>query len=1216
MHLLSRDPYPPKTGAEERPFPTTSLEREPLVLSSLSEVRDSASPGAAKRLPGTASTLEKRAVSYGGGASIALLCAALLCVAGCTSTSEKSENALFASVPAASSNIDFENELSSDGAFNIYTYKDFYGGGGVALGDVNGDGLLDIYLVANQHPNKLYLNKGDFQFEDITDEAGVGGTKPWSTGVSMADVNGDGLLDIYVTNAGAPDAQDRENELFINNGDLTFSEEAQAFGLADVGYSIHAVFFDYDRDGDLDVYVLNNYASKRVGEYNLQEVEREAESVRGGDRLYRNELISEAPGSSNGMVPGGGEGFIEVTEAAGVYSNEIGFGLGASVGDVDRDGWADVYVSNDFFEYDYLYLNNRDGTFREALKERVSSISTTSMGGDIADLDNDGFPEVFVTDMLPGREERLKKIADFTGWEAHRSEVEMGYHHQFERNTLQYNDGKGAFREVGRYAGVEASGWSWGALMADFDLDGLRDIFVPNGVYKDITDKDLMVKLSQREVMQEVVKNNQIDYERLLEMAPSNPLSNYVFANQGDMRFAGRASEWGLDRPSFSTGSAYGDLDGDGDLDLVVNNVNMSPFVYRNRASEQHPEHRWIQLELEGDPPNTQGVGAQVELTADGHRWYAEQMPQRGFQSSVDPTLHVGLGAGIATVDTLRVRWPDGRVSLQTDVATGQRLTLRQAEAPTGEDHAEKDRADEGGASKPAAERTPMLADVTDEVGLDWAHEESAHNDFERSPLLFHMRSTEGPPLCSGDVNGDGRADVYVGGARGQPGALLVQHPDGRFETTHPSALHADREAEDTDCLFFDADGDGTPELYVASGSSEFPAGSAALADRLYRVDAAGELVRVADALPWAQDEQAPTGAVRAADLDGDGDQDLFVGARMTPTSYGAAQDYGVPVGGALLENDGTGRFEEATDRRAPQLRAPELQAAGVADAAWGDLDGDGAPDLVVAGEWMPLTVFFNRNGRLERADPASVGLAGTRGWWQRLVLADLNGNGALDLVGGNHGLNSRFRASPERPVHLWAGDFSRNGRVEHVFASYNGTDGPYPVALRHDLIEQLPHLKARYPTFADYAGTAPTDLLSREQREAAAHHRVEQLASVIGWNDGDGRFRVDSLPFRAQLAPMYGMAAADVDGDDVPEILIGGNLSAARPQAGAYDAARGTVLRQDADGRYRAVPTPQSGFVSPGEIRAIQPVRHEGRLLLFVARNDDRLLVFRPTTP
>ena len=1122
----------------------------------------------------------------GGGLPPTLVVCLLLVVGGCDYIPYGGP--LFERVAPSTTNIRFSNDLTYNNSFNIYTYRNFYAGGGVALGDVNGDGLLDVYLTANQKSNRLYLNRGDFTFEDVTEEAGVGGEMPWSTGVSMADVNGDGLLDIYVANSGPFVEPRRENELFINNGDGTFTERAQEFGIANVGNSIHSAFFDYDHDGDLDLFVLNNYASKPIKKYNLTKNLRSTNDERGGDRLYRNDDST----------------FVEVTEKAGIYNSEIGFGLGVSVGDVNRDGWMDMYVSNDFFERDYFYINDRNGGFTEVLADTLSSISTTSMGGDIADLNHDGYPEIFVADMLPRSEERVKTVADFVGWEQFQSEVDMGYHRKFPRNTLHLNNGNGTYSEIGRYTGVEATGWSWGGLIADFNLDGSREIFVPNGFYRDVTNKDLLVRMNTREFMRSVVQNNRINYEKLVQKTPSVPLSNDLFVNQGDLRFANRAAEWGLGEPGFSSGSAYGDLDRDGDLDLVVNNVNARPSLYRNRTAERHPERSWVQLALEGTPPNTKGVGAQVEAVADGRQFYAQQMPQRGFQSSVDPTLHLGLGSGVSTIDTLKVRWTDGRVSLRTDVDANQRLTLRQDKAQDRNTGAHRVLPLSG----PSEESEPLLEDVTGEMGFNWTHEESTHNDFEQSPLLFHMRSTEGPALCVDDATGDGRAKVYVGGAHGQPGALFVQSDD-QFERVPQPALTADRTAEDTDCTFVDATGDGRAELYVASGSSEFPAGSPHLADRLYRLN--GErLVPLEDALPRPENGHTPTGAVRAADVDDDGDRDLFVGTRLAPHSDSAA--YGTPVGGTLLENTGTGAFRDLTDQWAPGLRADALESAGVTDAAWGDLNGDGAPDLVVAGEWMPLTIFWNRNGRLERADLSRLGLDHTHGWWQSVALADLNGNGNPDLVAGNHGLNSRFRARPEQPVQMWAGEFGGEEGIEQILALYRGGNGPFPVALRQNLIQRLPYMKARYPTFESYAGETVPDIFDREVLDKATRYRSEQMASVVAWNDGSGRFRVDSLPFRAQLAPMYGLLAAEIDGRKGKEILMGGNLDAVKPQAGAYEASHGVALKEGSSRTYQEVPTSASGFDVAGEIRALRSLEHNGQVFFIVVRNDRKMKLFK----
>lgn len=1117
--------------------------------------------------------------------SVSILLGILLLVVACTTGSEEVGETLFESVPSSLSNINFSNDLTVTKEHNIYTDGNFYAGAGVGLGDISGNGLPDIYLVSNQESNSLYLNKGDFKFEDITDQAGVGGTKPWSTGVSFVDINGNGLLDIYVTNSSAERGDDRKNELFINNGDLTFTERAAEFGIADSGYSIHAAFFDYDNDGDLDMYLVNNYAAANVSRGALRVSDRERRNFEGGDRFYRND----------------GGVFTDITEEAGIYSSEVNFSLGASVGDLTRNGFMDIYVSNDFFERDYLYLNNGDGTFREVLEEKLSSISTTSMGGDIADLDNDGYPEIFVTDMLPSKEERIKTITDFIGWEQYLEEVELGYHRKFTRNTLQYNRGDGKFSEIGRYAGVEASDWSWGALIADFNLNGLRDIYVPNGFYRDVTNKDHLIELARGDLINEVVRDGQLDYVKLESLLPSTPTSNYLFENHGDLRFVSRATEWGLGHPGFSHGAAYGDLNGNGALDMVVNNVNMEVFLYRNWAPELFPERSWLQLNLQGETPNTVGVGAQVELVSGEHYWYVEQMPQRSFQSSMDPVLHVGLGEAVEVIDTLEVHWPDGRVSVLTDVNARQRVEIRQADAE-----------EIGSAMQHSFPDEPLLSEVSDPIGLDWRHNESDFNDFSWFSLLFHMRSTEGPPVCSGDASGNGREEVYIGGAHGQAGVLFMESDEGRYVMTVQPALEEDRDSEDTDCLFFDSNGDGRLELVVASGSSEFTGGNRALADRLYRIGEAGELIRDEQALPRPSGGHVPTGVIRAADVDGDGYADLFIGPRLTPFGFGSASGYGVPVGGYLLRNDGSGRFEEVTDEWAPGLLAEELGTPGITAAVWGDLNGNGWKDLVVAGEWMPLTIFYNRQGRLERADLQETGLDTTHGWWHSLALADLNGNGRLDLVGGNHGLNSRFKASVEEPVEFWVDDFNRNGKLEHLFGIYND-GGPYPAAQLNDLLHELPHLRLNIPGFADYAEMTIAEIFPLEQLDEAVHYKAELLSSVIAWNNGDGSFDIEQLPFQAQLAPVYSILPYDLDGNGTPELLMGGNLDAVRPQAGPYDATFGIVLRQDSSGRYQWLDSQTSGFFIEGEIRSIHPVEHDGGTLFLVGLNNRDLQLFRP---
>ncbi len=1115
------------------------------------------------------------------GSTRLVLPVALALLSGC-SDAEPSRSAssgapapdgpLFTLLPASETGVRFENRLEDTQELNVFTYRNYYNGGGVAIGDLSGDGLPDVVLTSNLGGPALYLNEGGFRFREATDEAGLVGRGFWATGVTMADVDGDGLLDVYVSFAGDVAGERRANELYLNRGPDAggvpeFQESAEPLGIADRGYTTHAAFFDYDRDGDLDLYLVNN-SFRPVSSFGMRNIRHVRDSL-GGDKLFRND----------------GERFVDVSESAGVFGSEIGFGLGVGISDVNRDGWPDIYVSNDFFEQDYLYINNGDGTFAEAAQRDMPYISYFSMGLDIADINNDARPDVYVTDMLPEDERRIKLTTAFESWDIYQTKLANDYHHQFMRNMLHLNNGNGTFSDIGQMAGVARTDWSWSALIADFDLDGFKDIHVTNGLARDVTSQDYISFLADRATMVAGEGGRRVDFLELVGAMTSTPLPNYAFRNRGDLTFSDESRSWGLDTEGFSNGAAYGDLDGDGDLDLVVNNVNQEAFVYRNNARAL-TDNRFLQVHLEGEGRNRFAVGARVTLRDGARLMFQELSPSRGFQSSVDYTLTFGVGPA-DTIPTVEVEWPDGRVSTLRQVATNQRITVRQADAA-------------GGPASPGpAASTTLFADVTEQIALDFVHRENEFVDFDRERLMPRFISTEGPLLAIGDVDGDGLTDAFVGGAKDQAGRLLLQRPDGRF-VGRSDPFVDDAISEDLGAELFDADLDGDLDLYVVSGGSEFTDLAPALQDRLYLNDGRGVFRKAPDHLPTMSTSGS---AIAVHDFDGDGDMDVFVGGRVVPWRYGLD-----PVS-VLLANDGSGRFTDVTARVAPDL----ARVGMVTDAVWEDVDGDDRADLVVVGEWMPITVFRNTGaGRLERATPP--GLQQSQGWWNRIVPADVNGDGRTDFVIGNLGLNTRLRASADKPVTMHVKDFDGNGFVEQILSAYNG-DVSYPIAIRDDLIKTLPFLKARYLNFQDYALQTVSDIFTPEELADAVVKRAHTFASSVARNEGNGTFTLVPLPAEAQIAPVYAILVDDVDGDGDPDLLLAGNLDGVKPEYGRMGAGHGLVLENDGAGGFRPVEASRSGFVVPGQARDIARIPTPRGDIYFVTRNDDRALVFRGET-
>ncbi|TDW97420.1 VCBS repeat-containing protein [Dinghuibacter silviterrae] len=1098
----------------------------------------------------------------------------LLLLTGMVGACNTKPQTLFTDMPADYTHVDFRNDIKEDEDYNILTYEYLYNGAGVAVGDVNGDGLPDIFLVSNMGSCKLYLNKGHFQFEDVTDKAGVGGRNGWKTGAVMADVNGDGLLDIYLCHSGpGPDSM-RRNELFINNGVHngvpTFTESAEAYGLDAPGtFTTTVAFFDMDNDGDLDMFMVNHADMFFNPFFNTDKL-RSTRNARFGNRLYRND---------NGH-------FTDISDQAGIYGSGLNFGLSASIGDVNGDGWPDIYTTNDYDERDFLYLNNHDGTFREVLDKAAGHISEFSMGSDMADYNNDGWPDIAVLDMLPEDNHRQKMLRGPDGYDKYTMRVDHGLHHQQMRNTLQLNNGVDStgmpiFSEIGQMAGISSTDWSWAPLFADFDNDGWKDLFVSNGILRDMTNMDFVKYTSGYSSGYNAKEaNDKTAMWQLVQNMPSTPLQNYLFHNDHNLCFTDVTKDWGITQPGIHNGAAYVDLDGDGDLDLVINNLNGGVSIYRNNASELLHRH-YLRIRLKGEGRNTYGIGAKVKVTtAHGTQFY-EEYTCRGFQSSVDPVMHVGLGDD-SLAEAVVVTWPGGKQSALSHVKGDTLLVI-----------------DEQGATTPAANQPNAAAthfrDVTAATGIKYVHQQSNTVDFKIAPLLPYQLSKVGPCLAKGDVNGDGLEDVFIGGSAGYDCKLYLQTKDGRFVEAPDQPWNADKSYTTTDALFFDADGDGAPDLYLVSGGADYPLGDKHYQDRFFENDGHGHFKEVVGALP---PETVSGACVRAADVDHDGKPDLFVGGAVQPGLFPEAPESFVLKN---VSQKGNIKFEKI------QTLTPGM----VADACWIDLNKDGWEDLVVVGPFMPITVLENHNGKLED-ETKGYGLDTTRGWWCRLAAADLDHDGDTDLVVGNLGLNTQYKASKSEPLTITYADFDQDGVLDPIICFYNGGVS-YPAVTRDELFDQMPSLQKKFGRYKDYADAQLVDMFSSAQLAGAKSVSLTMLSSIVLRNDGNKHFTVLPLPMYAQMSAANGILIKDLDGDGKEDILLAGNFFPMRVQQGPLDASIGLFLRGDGKGHFDPVPYADTRLYMPGDIRNIIGLKQGKRFLVVAARNNGPVQVIQP---
>ena len=1038
----------------------------------------------------------------------------------------------------ASIGINFSNLLSEKSKTNVFVFRNYYNGAGVAIGDLNNDGLNDIFLASNENENQLLINKGNWKFENVALKAGVQGAKNWSTGVTMVDINADGWLDIYVCQSGNLPGIQRENLLYINQRNGTFTQEAQKYGLADRGLSTQSVFFDYDLDGDLDCFILNN-SFRPIGSFDFSQNLRAVVDDLGGARLYRND----------------NQYFTNVTQQAGIFSSDIGFGLGVAVADVDQDGYPDIYVSNDFFERDYLYINQKNGTFKEDIQNQMGHLSLASMGSDVADVNNDALPDIFTTEMLPEGDKRLKQMTAFESYDVIKLKQKDGYFNQYMQNCLQVNNGDNTFAETANYSGVDATDWSWGALIFDMNNDGWKDIFVANGIYKDLTDQDYIEFLGNRDNMTKIAEKKKFDYKDFTDKMISTPLSNYSFLNNRNLTFTNQATQFGLDKPSYSNGAAYADLDNDGDNDLVVNNVNMPVFVYKNNAEKLN--NNYLQVKLKGFGLNTFGIGTMLKAYIKGMPVVYYNQPTRGFQSGVSPNnINMGLGK-CKVVDSLQIIWPNGKYQILKNVKANKTYTYQQQNASLIYKFGKKRK------KQILKKVTNLLFDSIPK------HVEDDFIDFDNERLLLQMLSTENPYLAKADVNNDGLTDFYFGSSKGKSAAIYIQQKNGKFKQNIPPDFKSQIYLENAGAVFGDFDGDKDQDLIIAVGGNADEAQTPVYFPRFFENDGKGNFKRNVQKTIRAAINAS---VITAADYDKDGQIDLFIGGRSVPGLYGAfPKSY-------VFHNNGDGNFTDVSQK----ILGSNTHIGMVTAAQWVDLDKNGSMDLVVVGNWTGIKIFKNNHTKFTE----ETTLNSYKGWWSSLAIADVNQDGNLDIIAGNLGLNSKFKASEKQPIKIYIKDFDNNGTAECVTSVYKSDHQNYVWHTKPDLVGQLPFFKKQFLKYKDYAGKPFEEIFTPTLLAGAQIHEINYLASAVFLSNGKNNFTCHPFPLQAQLSSVNTILCDDIFNNGSTQIILGGNFYGFKPELGRLDASHGQVYTFTNKG-FINIPPLQSGINFNGEVKS-----------------------------